>query len=302
MDEKVQVKAKKPSILKAVCIGMSAYIVRSAIAVSLGMGIENEFVVALLSNLAIIIIGGLYYNYCIEPLGNRVRMFDNKKLPLAVLGSVTAIAILGILLMGWFTHNGLFQNNPGTALLEVNLGFYFTYAILIVPIAEEIMYRGFFFRHLYAVNKPAAYCISVLFFAVSHGTPVQMIVAAFGGVLYAMVYTKTKSLRFCITAHALYNALAVLFMLIANATGLSNPNNPEIIYNVAWVVIFALITVSTFILLHFAPAGITVARPKTLTPEEKADKERKQAEWQRIHREIEEETALERELEKQARK
>jgi membrane protease YdiL (CAAX protease family) len=93
---------------------------------------------------------------------------------------------------------------------------YLVLAILIVcvlaPIAEEILFRGFFFGALRNVMPTsAAVVVTGLMFGLVHvlGTPFALIVplAVFGAAL-CVVYLRTGSLLPCMALHAFNNALA----------------------------------------------------------------------------------------------
>jgi membrane protease YdiL (CAAX protease family) len=82
---------------------------------------------------------------------------------------------------------------------------------VIVPIGEEIFFRGFVYGGLRARwGVPAAFVISSVFFAVVHfqlvhGFPIFLL----GGV-FALIYQRTGSLLPAIVAHGLNNVVAVL--------------------------------------------------------------------------------------------
>jgi membrane protease YdiL (CAAX protease family) len=265
----------------------------------------NEFAMSVIANIFIVIAAGLYYNYCIEPLGNRVRIFDNAKFPLAGLSSVFVISIAASAIAGWFIYGGALSHIPVIAdsVKDFQSGSVFAdipqaaiypacvYLIFVVPVAEELMYRGFFFRQLYAVNKFTAYYMSVLFFALSHGNIIQMIPATFGGVLYAMIYAKSKSLRVAMVAHMLYNALALLFSYLTSF------GHPTWLYGTLGVSVSLTAVLVSLYAVCRAPMGLEIkdSRPRILTAEEKAAKEKQKSEYERIFRELEAEKIVEEE-------
>lgn len=302
--------AKKPNIFKAVLLGLSAYIVRAAVFTALGLlGMKSEAAAGVISNVVVIVFGAFYYNYCVTPLGNRVRLFDNKKLPLSVLLSVTLIAAAGVIIAGWFVYGGAFgsvsliaasvgESQYSSVFAGISDSYIFplcVYLIFFVPVAEELIYRGFFFRQLYAVNKPTAYYMSVVFFAASHGNIIRIIAAAFGGILYAMLYAKTKSLRVAIFAHMLYNAFALF------AAFLGTYAQPYGLYNAFGVSLIVSTVIISFIFVYYAPTGLEIARLKTLTPEERAEREASKIKYDRAYREFETEKMRTRQIEREAR-
>lgn len=89
-------------------------------------------------------------------------------------------------------------------------------SILLVPVVEEIIFRGFMYGQLATINKPLALIASSVFFVFWHGTIIHIYPALLGGIIFACIYEKTKQLRFCVFAHMLYNAFTALLGLISN--------------------------------------------------------------------------------------
>lgn len=82
---------------------------------------------------------------------------------------------------------------------------------IIIPIMEELMFRGLLFQRL-KENMPAmrAMIYSALFFGLYHGNLVQMIYGALCGVLLAYVYEKFGSLKAPMIMHVLMNITACI--------------------------------------------------------------------------------------------
>jgi len=88
--------------------------------------------------------------------------------------------------------------NPTAALLG---------AVIIVPIAEELVFRGLVLRRLLGTRSATqAIVLSAILFALVHVNPWQAIPAFFSGLLFGWAYVRTRSLGLCIVAHALNNA------------------------------------------------------------------------------------------------
>ena len=265
LKDKAAVTGEMPrkNIFKALGLGLSAYIARLSLIALLSTFMTNMLAVTIIANIAVIILGGAYYKLCMKPFGIRIGLLDEPILNRRILASILAIACFGIILLQWFLHDAIWTNNSfileSLETLRMQNGqenqvLYLAYAVLIAPIAEEILFRGFFFRCLYEANKQTAYYTSVLFFAVVHGNIVQIIVAALGGVLYAMIYAKTKSLRFCIAAHMLYNFLAVVLSIIVTATGYNK-------FNTMVLVTFLLLILLSFVMVHRTSVSIQEQQP-----------------------------------------
>jgi membrane protease YdiL (CAAX protease family) len=91
----------------------------------------------------------------------------------------------------------------------------FLVAAVIAPIAEEIVFRGFFYR-LLRKRLPtwAAVPISAAVFAVLHGIPVLIPMLFYLGVVFALVVEHTRSLYCSIILHAVQNAISLLVLFV----------------------------------------------------------------------------------------
>lgn len=93
-------------------------------------------------------------------------------------------------------------------------------AVVIAPIGEELLFRGYIFHALRQdLGKPAAYAISAALFSLVHifgvtqGAVALLVPLFFGGLLLAWGVDRTKSLIPCIIAHAINNGLAMTALL-----------------------------------------------------------------------------------------
>lgn len=100
---------------------------------------------------------------------------------------------------------------PGTVVLDVLV------AVVLAPLVEEVIFRGFVFRALHEHLHPllAASASALLFAAVHVPWDPQALVSLFAlGLITAYTYRATRSLWPCIIAHAGYNACVLLTGLI----------------------------------------------------------------------------------------
>lgn len=92
--------------------------------------------------------------------------------------------------------------------------------VLLVPLTEEVLYRGLIFRNLYRSSQVAAYLVSMAAFAAIHvlgyiGTEsVTTLVICFlqylpAGLCLAWTYTKADNIFAPVVVHALVNAIAI---------------------------------------------------------------------------------------------
>lgn len=114
---------------------------------------------------------------------------------------------------------GTFADQP--AAYWTTVAFRFVRLVVVVPVVEEIFWRGFLLRYLinekfYRVEFGAfswlSFGVVTAAFALSH-SPADWVAALFTGALYNFVAYRTRSLTSCILAHALTNlALGVWIM------------------------------------------------------------------------------------------
>ena len=116
-----------------------------------------------------------------------------------------------------------FQNINDSAITEMAHANYTLMAIgvvLLVPLAEEVLYRGLIFRNLYRSSQVAAYLVSMAAFAAIHvlgyiGTEsVTTLAVCFlqylpAGLCLAWTYTKADNIFAPVIVHALVNAIAI---------------------------------------------------------------------------------------------
>jgi len=98
-------------------------------------------------------------------------------------------------------------------------------AVLLAPVAEELVFRGGLFRFLRdRVPHWAALLLPALFFAALHvnyqtfeGLVTLAPLAAFG-IVFSLAYERTGSIAVVMVAHALFNLHTVIFLLLGLAT------------------------------------------------------------------------------------
>ena len=129
------------------------------------------------------------------------------------LGMATSIGVnLGIIPDDWTDY----------VLEEVLLGsrgkviFLGMDAIVFAPLFEELAFRGVLYPALRSRMSPlAAALLSGIIFGAIHGYALAGFIAvATGGMVYALIYERTRSLVPCMLAHAIHNSL-VMASLIA---------------------------------------------------------------------------------------
>ncbi len=88
-------------------------------------------------------------------------------------------------------------------------------AVIIAPIVEEFFFRGFIFNILRKSTAllPAA-IVSGFFFGAVHISLVQCIVLSAFGIIQCFLYDYTKSIVYPILMHMIFNALAVMALIL----------------------------------------------------------------------------------------
>lgn len=116
-----------------------------------------------------------------------------------------------------------FQNVNDSSIITMAHANYTLMAVgvvLLVPLTEEVLYRGLIFRNLYRSSQVAAYLVSMAAFAAIHvlgyiGTEsVTTLVICFlqylpAGLCLAWTYTKADNIFAPVIVHALVNAVAI---------------------------------------------------------------------------------------------
>ena len=91
---------------------------------------------------------------------------------------------------------------------EVPIAALATLSILIVPIGEEALMRGFVYPVMrQQFSAPVTIALSACLFALLHGNIVQIILTLPLGIACGYMYEQTHSLMQCIGIHMLFNAL-----------------------------------------------------------------------------------------------
>ncbi|MCB9558370.1 MAG: CPBP family intramembrane metalloprotease [Deltaproteobacteria bacterium] len=141
-----------------------------------------------------------------------------------LLGSLAALANL----VGFFVGQSA---NANTLLLQSTAAIHL---LVLVPLAEELAFRGLIYRQLRRTMTPtSAVVLSSTVFALMHGTLYQCGWALALGLLAALVYEQTHSLVAPVLVHGLFNAVPVAIAAFRT--------NPHELWPL-WLVVFALAT------------------------------------------------------------
>lgn len=206
-----------------------------------------NYKLTLIGDVTFLIILFLIFLFTKEKLIRRCRFhkLSLKNIGLISLTSI-GIAFLIILLMQVFSSlfPSLFKSYEMVSnSITASHGSFITLLglIVLIPIFEEIFFRGVIFGFLRDNFKfPIALIVQALIFGIAHGNLVQGTYAFILGLFLGIVFYYTDSLFASITAHITYNLFGVL--LIPMLLGLSTVISPLIILLIEVVVaLFALI-------------------------------------------------------------
>ena len=110
---------------------------------------------------------------------------------------------------------------PGSPGYFATVGLRFLRLVVVVPLLEEIFWRGFLLRYLIDENFEEvrlgafswlSFGVVVLAFAFSHSRP-DWLAAIATGALYNLVMYRTKSLSTCVLAHAATNLFLGIWIM-----------------------------------------------------------------------------------------
>lgn len=132
---------------------------------------------------------------------------------LTLMATVAAWWLAGNIAIGWISPR---LPSPGydavsAALRDSQLWLALLFVVIVAPIAEEALMRGFAYplarKHLRVI--PAA-IITAAVFGLIHGNIMQLIIAVPLGVFCALIYEITDQLRYAAGAHILFNTMGLL--------------------------------------------------------------------------------------------
>jgi exosortase E/protease (VPEID-CTERM system) len=111
-----------------------------------------------------------------------------------------------------------------TAPKVIWIGFRIAAAVVTVPLAEEIAFRGFLMRRLISADfesvssrayTPASFLISSVAFGILHGD--RWLAGVIAGVIYGWIFVRRGSIGDAVLAHAVTNALLAVWVLSTGA-------------------------------------------------------------------------------------
>lgn len=256
--------------LKHILSAFSGLIIYSALTISTCYFTDNMTLAYLIAGVVFSLLGGLYTSVVLNP--NDTRVVPSRKF---LISAFTVVSIYSFVSM--FTSNALIYNffdsylqtessgqTAGAVILALIVN------VFIAPVAEELVFRGCMYRFLSGIGKKFALIFSSAIFAVWHGTIVHLYAAFFGGLIFCCIYEKTKSVKYPILAHMLFNGFTVVIGCF---------EYPAFVIEPWWVITLNSIFITLLIMLFQTPVehSSRSADKSTLTPAQLAER-RKTAE------------------------
>lgn len=119
--------------------------------------------------------------------------------------------------VGKLTHNAAMENQAALDQMFINVPAYLQFAVVgfILPIMEEIIFRGLLAKVLFGKYFKTGLVISSLLFMAAHlaFTPQTIIIYGIMSAGLAITYYKTKHIEYSMGVHILNNSMSVLLSL-----------------------------------------------------------------------------------------
>lgn len=133
---------------------------------------------------------------------------------------ILVIFFLGDLLgyfVGQLAHNAAMENQDALNKMFIHVPTYLQFAVVgfIIPVMEEIVFRGLLAKVLFGKYFKTGLVISSLFFMAGHSafTPQTIVIYGIVSAGYAVTYYKTKHIEYSMGVHILNNSISVLLSL-----------------------------------------------------------------------------------------
>lgn len=130
------------------------------------------------------------------------------------------IFFLGDLLgyfVGQLTHNAAMENQDALNKMFIHVPTYLQFAVVgfIIPIMEEIIFRGLLAKVLFGKYFKMGLVISSLLFMAGHSasTPQTIVIYGIMSAGLAITYYKTERIEYSMGVHILNNSISVLLSL-----------------------------------------------------------------------------------------
>lgn len=177
---------------------------------------------AFLTSIAAVIVLPLFWQMYRKDEERYARRTPGKLMPpdylkIAALGIVCNVGLT--LMMNWVLSFFSFSNQTQEALFGSNLIVQLAGIGIIVPVMEEVLFRGIVYNRLkgYTKTVKSAAVLAAAVFAVYHGNVVQILFAFPMALILIALYEKWGTLRADITFHMAVNLSSVIFTAVLSS-------------------------------------------------------------------------------------
>ncbi|SFB02423.1 hypothetical protein SAMN05216249_10739 [Acetitomaculum ruminis DSM 5522] len=159
--------------------------------------------------------------------GKKVRLSQNAVGLIVLLGVSLNVSLNNLIYLSGIAFDSEAFNETTASLYSSGLIWELLGAVILAPVAEELIFRGVLYARLKKVFPPiVSAVISGLVFGAIHGNIVQFIYAGIIGIIFAVLVEKYKTIKVSILAHATANFVSIIsvestmfdFMYKNNAT------------------------------------------------------------------------------------
>lgn len=162
---------------------------------------------------AAVLMGLLYYRLCVKRDAKRFRFNGWSKLLLVVLFVVQYV--FGQAVSSWVgIHFPSVYMQAYQSLTDSELMLYLVLSVTLAPIAEELLFRGLWYK-LLRERFSVMFCfiVSSLGFGLLHGTTEHLPMTLALSLFICFVFEITGSIRSCIVIHMLANLVGIAYII-----------------------------------------------------------------------------------------
>lgn len=179
----------------------------------------------------------------LTPLPPHVTSINTTRLSIILAIGFIATLVISQLNGGWVDHAlgddyTTSRANETKGMAGWELGLLLLDGVILAPIIEEMICRSIIYRYMRVISSLlTSTIVSSLIFMAMHGDPTQMSYTFFSGVILALIYDATRSLRVSIIAHAVLNLASVAFNI--SDLGRHAPGALMIVLNIVLVAVLS---------------------------------------------------------------
>ena len=176
---------------------------------------ENQNVLLMVSGALTLLFLWGFFKLRKKNVGKELEIgtFNTKMvLPLAVMGwsfSLLVSSVLNVIPLPKEVLQSYVESSQG--IIEGNYFIRILATVVVVPIVEEVIFRGLIYTRMKkAMKVPAAIVLSGLVFGLMHGQILWITYTFIAGILFAVVMEKTRSLKASIVLHMALNSVSAV--------------------------------------------------------------------------------------------